>query len=101
MECDFNLLRYELFKISTTIIIFKTFLNILKFIIIVFKNLIFFICLIASWLEIGNGKKCYVKSPRLGHWRAVKSPMTHDLIPSGGVLEIKWYQIILESFRNF
>jgi hypothetical protein len=46
MECDFNLLCYGLFKIPKTIIILKEFL--LRY---------FFICLIASWFEIGNGKK--------------------------------------------
>jgi hypothetical protein len=45
MECDFNLSCYGLFKILKTTIILKNF----------FYD--FFICLITSWFEIGNGKK--------------------------------------------
>jgi len=58
MECDFNLLCYELYKTKTC--------NCLKspykhFKIIILKKIIlwYFLCLIASWFEIGNEKKCY------------------------------------------
>jgi hypothetical protein len=55
MECDFNLLCYGLFKIPKVVFILKAFLSII--IIIIILNLIFFICLMASWLETKNGKK--------------------------------------------
>jgi hypothetical protein len=59
MECDLNFSCYGIFKILKITIIFKPFYA--------FKNnylkklsfIIFVICLIASWLEIGNGKKCF------------------------------------------
>jgi hypothetical protein len=56
MECDFNLLCYGLFKIPKIIIILKEFRSIKK---LLFKKkfVIFFICLITSWFEIGNGNK--------------------------------------------
>jgi hypothetical protein len=56
MECDSNLLCYGLFKIPKLLIIFKTLLIIKK--IYLKKIVIFFICIITSWFEIGNGKKC-------------------------------------------
>jgi hypothetical protein len=54
MECDLKFSCYELFKILKITIIFKMFLCIKK---TLFYD--FFICFITSWLEIGNGKKCY------------------------------------------
>jgi hypothetical protein len=59
MECDFNLLCYGLFLIPKTIIIFKSLLSILKRFFKKKSFVIFYICLITSWFEIGNGKKCY------------------------------------------
>jgi len=52
MECDFDLLCYELFKIQKTIIILKILLN------ISLKNSMIFL-FIASCFEIRDGKKCY------------------------------------------
>jgi hypothetical protein len=46
MECDFNLLCCELFKIPKNYLIF-------------FSFVIFLICLTTLWFAIGNGKKCY------------------------------------------
>jgi hypothetical protein len=54
MECDSNLLCYGLFKIPKTVIILKALSRIKRKI---FCD--FFICIITSWFEIGNGKNCY------------------------------------------
>jgi len=58
MECDFNLLCYVLFKILKSVFILKALFNILKKLFKIYFG-IFLICFIASWFEIGNGKKCY------------------------------------------
>jgi hypothetical protein len=49
MECDFSLLFYGLFKIPKIAIILKALLSIYIY--------IYFLCFIASWFEIGFGKK--------------------------------------------